>query len=83
MSYHCPEKKNQLTPQKQNSHQKLASNTGRVNHMSSETALQEPEVMLGTFEVNSIPASILFYSELRILSYHKHLLEYIAYPYVP
>jgi len=30
--------------------------------MSSETAQQEPEVMLVTFEVNSIPASVLFYS---------------------
>jgi len=28
--------------------------------MSSEIAQQEPEVMLGTFEVNSIPASVLF-----------------------
>jgi len=30
--------------------------------MSSETALQEPEVMLGTFDVNSIPTSVPFYS---------------------
>ena len=28
--------------------------------MSSEIAQQEPEVMLGTFEVNYIPASVLF-----------------------
>ena len=60
LSYHCPKKQNQQTPQKQNSHQKSAPNTGRVNHMSCETTQQKPEVMLGTFEVNSIPASILF-----------------------
>ena len=30
--------------------------------MSTEIALVEPEVMLGTFDVNSTPATILFYS---------------------
>ena len=30
--------------------------------MSTETALAEPEVMLGTFDVNSTPATVLFYS---------------------
>ena len=30
--------------------------------MSTETALAKPEVMLGTFNVNSTPATILFYS---------------------
>ena len=30
--------------------------------MSMETALVEPEVMLGTFDVNSTPATVLFYS---------------------
>jgi hypothetical protein len=33
-----------------------------VNHVSIETALAEPEVMLGTFDVNSTPATVLFYS---------------------
>ena len=33
---------------------------GKVNHMSTETALAEPEVMLGTFDVNSTPAIVLF-----------------------
>ena len=28
--------------------------------MSTETALAEPEVMLGTFDVNSTPATVLF-----------------------
>ena len=30
--------------------------------MSTETALVEPEVMLGTFNVNSTPTTVLFYS---------------------
>jgi len=30
--------------------------------VSTETALVEPEVMLGTFDVNSTPATVLFYS---------------------
>ena len=32
----------------------------KVNHVSIETTLVEPEVMLGTFDVNSTPATILF-----------------------
>ena len=62
MSYNCPEKPNQQTPQRQNSHQKPAPNTGKVNHVSTETVLAEPKVMLGTFDVNSTPATVLFYS---------------------
>ena len=83
LSYNCPEKPNQQTPQRQNSYQKLAPNTGKVNHVSTETALAEPEVMLGTFDVNSTTATVLFFLELRIHSYHKNLLETIAYHYVP
>ena len=30
--------------------------------MSIEMALEEPEVMLGTFDVNSTPTTVLFYS---------------------
>ena len=30
--------------------------------MSTEMVLVEPEVMLGTFDVNSTPATVLFYS---------------------
>ena len=37
-------------------------NTGKVNHVSTETVLVEPEVMLGTFDVNSTHATVLFYS---------------------
>ena len=60
MSYNCPKKPNQQTPQRQNSHQKPAPNTRKVNHMSTEMALVEPEVMLDTFDVNSTPAAVLF-----------------------
>jgi hypothetical protein len=60
MSYNCPEKSNQQNPQRQNSYQKPAPNTGKVNHVSIETVLAEPEVMLGTFDVNSTPATVLF-----------------------
>ena len=64
---HCPRKQNQQTPQGQHSNQKgmpqkPAPNIGKVNHVSTEMALAEPEVMLGTFNVNSIPATVLFYS---------------------
>ena len=62
MSYNCLEKPNQQTPQRQNSYQKPTPNIGKVNHMSTETALTEPEVMLGTFDVNSTPTTVLFYS---------------------
>jgi hypothetical protein len=33
-----------------------------VNHLSQEIAVEEPEVMLGTFDVHSTPATVLFYS---------------------
>jgi hypothetical protein len=33
---------------------------GRVNHVSAETAQENPQVLLGMFLVNSIPASVLF-----------------------
>jgi hypothetical protein len=33
---------------------------GKVNHMSVETAQENPQVVLGMFLVNSIPASVLF-----------------------
>jgi hypothetical protein len=35
-------------------------NIGRVNHLSQETAMEEPEVMLGTFDVHSNPTTVLF-----------------------
>jgi hypothetical protein len=60
MSYHCPEKTGQQTPQVQNSSQRSSLRTGRVNHVAPETAAEAPEVMLGTFNINSIPATVLF-----------------------
>ena len=33
-----------------------------MNHVSIETTLVELEIMLGMFDVNSTPATILFYS---------------------
>ena len=33
---------------------------GKVNHVSIETALAEPEVTLGMFDVNSTPVTVLF-----------------------
>jgi hypothetical protein len=59
MSYNCPEKVNQQTPQKQNNNKKLPY-YGKVTHVSEETAMAEPEVMLGMFDVHSIPATVLF-----------------------
>jgi len=31
-----------------------------VNHVSAETAMEEPKVMIGMFDVHSTPATILF-----------------------
>jgi hypothetical protein len=59
MSYNCPEKANQQTPQKQNSNQKLPY-YGKVTHVSEETTMAEPKVMLGTFDVHFISATVLF-----------------------
>jgi hypothetical protein len=59
MSYHCPEKQNQQTPQSQKSNQRQSGN-GRVNHVSSDTTHEAPEVMIGTFNVHSTPATVLF-----------------------
>lgn len=36
---------------------------GRVNHITLEEAQTAPDVVLGTFLVNSVPASVLFDSE--------------------
>jgi hypothetical protein len=59
MSFNCPEKQNQQTPQRYSSNQKPPQH-GKVNHVSSDTAQKAPEVMLGTFNINSIPATVLF-----------------------
>jgi hypothetical protein len=46
------------TPQSNNGNQ--SHSRGRVNHVSTETAQENPQVVLGMFFVNSIPASVLF-----------------------
>ena len=64
MFYNCPKKQNRQVPQGQNSNQKgryqPPSNTRKVSHVSAHTAQETPEVMLGTFSVNSISAAVLF-----------------------
>jgi hypothetical protein len=65
LSYNCLEKPNQQNLPGQNSNQKAyprSANTGKLNHVSAETASVEPEVMLGAFDVHSTPATVLFYS---------------------
>jgi hypothetical protein len=59
MSYNCTEFPNQPNSFR-NDNQRVASNGPRVNHVNAETVQEAPEVMLGTFSVNSIPATILF-----------------------
>jgi hypothetical protein len=76
---YCPKKRNQQTPQKQNSHQKPAPNAGRVNHVSAETASVEPEVMLGTFMFIPLPPLFFLILGLHILSFLKLLLKHIVY----
>jgi hypothetical protein len=43
-----------------NGNQRVASNGPKVNHVNANTAQEASEFMLGTFSVNSIPATILF-----------------------
>jgi hypothetical protein len=35
---------------------------GRVNHVTAEKAQEAKDVVLGTFLINSVPATVLFYS---------------------
>jgi hypothetical protein len=48
------------TPQSNKGQQ--SQGRGRVNHVSAETAQENPQVVLGMFFINSIPASVLFVS---------------------
>jgi hypothetical protein len=70
----CP-RRNQQTPHRNNNprfdQNTPARNTqgkgqqsqsrAKVNHITAETAQEEPELVLGTFLINSKPASVLFY----------------------
>jgi len=55
LSYDCPERFNQ-----QNNNQKSTSYAAKVNHVAAETVQEGPEIMMGTFSINSIPAIVLF-----------------------
>jgi len=55
MSYDCPDKFN-----KQNSNQKSTAYAATVNNVAKETVQEGPEIMMGTFSINSIPAIVLF-----------------------
>ena len=59
----CPKKQNQQAPQNQTNNQKFNArppHTAKVNYVSSDAAQETPEVMLGTFSVNSISATVPF-----------------------
>jgi len=55
MSYDCLEKLN-----KPNSNQKSTAYAAIVNNVATETVQEGPEIMMGTFTINSIPAIVLF-----------------------
>ena len=62
-AHQCPKKHNPLALLNQNNNQRPNArppHTGRVNHVSTNSAQEAPEVILGTFSINSIPATVLF-----------------------
>jgi hypothetical protein len=64
-------------------YQKPAPNTGRVNHVSAETAAVEPKVMLVRLMFIPLPPLFFLILGLHIDSFLKLLLKHIAYLYVP
>jgi hypothetical protein len=85
-AHKCPKKQNQQAPQNQANNQKFNARlplTAKVNYVSSDAAQETPEVMLGTFSVNSISATVLFDSGASHFLSPKLLLECIAYLCVP
>jgi hypothetical protein len=74
MLYACPKRHPPGTPVQNQQMQRMRSGNqtpqskkgqqsqghGRVNHVSAETAQENPQVVLGMFFVNSITASVLF-----------------------
>jgi hypothetical protein len=76
-AHQCPKKQNQQAPQNQNNNQRPNAQppyTRKVNHVSFDIAQEVPEVMLGTFSINSTSTTVLFDLVLRILSFLKPLL---------
>jgi len=55
MTYVCPEKFNP-----QNNDRRSTPNSAKVNNVAIETVEEAPEIMMGTFSINSIPAIVLF-----------------------
>jgi len=55
MSYDCPKKFNP-----QYNDRRSTPNSAKVNNMAAETVQEGPEIMMGTFSINSIPATVLF-----------------------
>jgi hypothetical protein len=51
----------------------------RVNHVTTEQAQDAPGVVLGTFPINSVPATVLFDSEHHIHSLPYNLWQSIIY----
>jgi hypothetical protein len=47
-------------PPRRNQKKKANVARGRLNHVSTEEAEEAPDVVLGTFLINSIPAKVLF-----------------------
>jgi len=62
MSYDCPERFNQ-----QNSNQKSTSYAAKVNNVAADIVQEGPEIMMGTFSINSIPATVLFDSRVSYI----------------
>jgi hypothetical protein len=69
------------TPQSNKGQQ--SQGRGRVNHVSTEIAQENPQVVLGMFFVNSTPHLYYLILELLIRSYLLNLWPSIAYPCVP
>jgi hypothetical protein len=85
-AHQCPKKQKQQAPHNPNGNPKFnvrPPHTAKVNYVSSDATQEMPDVMLGTFSVNSISATVLLIPVLRIHLFPKFLLECIAYLCVP
>src|SRR3954471_20415588 len=56
----CPNKTGKPTPQVNNMGGHTQSRQARVNHISAEEARESPDVFIGIFPINNMPAAILF-----------------------
>jgi hypothetical protein len=69
------------TPQSNKGQQ--SQGCGRVNHVSTETAQESPQVVLGMFLSTLFPHQYYLILELPIRLYLLNLWPSIAYPCVP